>query len=145
MALLQQNVVTIGAGTGQANLLRELKRHFMYLTAIVGVTDNGGHSGLLRQELDIPQVGDGRQVLTALASNTEVAARFDYRFISANGGQLHGVSIGNLVLASLCQKEGDIGQAFRVAARELGCTSPVFPATVANTNIPANSSGEHTY
>lgn len=137
MALCQTKIVTIGCGTGQSNLVRVLSQNFSNLTAIVSVTDNGGHSGLLRQQLDIPQVGDGRQVLEALATNQVMAELFSHRFSSTNDGELHGVSLGNFILASLCQKEGDIAKAFIAAAKLLNCQGQVFPATTANVNVGA--------
>ena len=64
------HIVTLGSGTGQATLLRGLRAYPCEVTAIVGVTDNGGHSGHLRRLLHIPQVGDTRQCLSALADAT---------------------------------------------------------------------------
>ena len=52
------DIVTLGNGTGQATLLYGLREYACGVTAIVGVTDNGGHSGQLRRLLQMPQVGD---------------------------------------------------------------------------------------
>lgn len=60
------HIVTLGNGTGQAVLLRGLRAYACDVTAIVGVTDNGGHSGQLRRLLHLPQMGDTRQCLGAL-------------------------------------------------------------------------------
>ena len=60
------HIVTLGNGTGQATLLHGLREYACEVTAIVGVTDNGGHSGQLRRLLHVPQVGDTRQCLSAL-------------------------------------------------------------------------------
>src|SRR5262249_10163824 len=60
------HIVTLGNGTGQATLLRGLRAYACDVTAIVGVTDNGGHSGQLRRLLHLPQMGDTRQCLSAL-------------------------------------------------------------------------------
>ena len=136
MALLQQKIVTIGAGTGQANLLQVLRRHYANITAIVGVTDNGGHSGLLRQQFGIPQVGDGRQVLVALANNPEMAELFDHRF-SSDDQTLNGASLGNFILASLCQQEGSIAAAFAAASKLLGCHGTTLPFSTVSTDISA--------
>jgi len=62
-------IVTLGGGTGQATVLRGLRTYDCQLTAIVGVTDNGGHSGQLRHVLRMPQVGDTRQCLGALVDD----------------------------------------------------------------------------
>ena len=91
------HIVTLGNGTGQATLLRGLREYACEVTAIVGVTDNGGHSGQLRRLLHIPQVGDTRQCLGALLEATSVWGQLlRYRFTE---GELRGVSVGNLILA----------------------------------------------
>ena len=60
-------MVCIGGGTGQSQVLRSLSRYPLDITALVGVTDNGGHSGVLRKIFGIPQVGDIRNCLASLA------------------------------------------------------------------------------
>ena len=62
-------VVVIGGGTGVSTLLRGLKEHTSNLTAIVAVADDGGSSGVLRDQLAIPPVGDIRRCLAALADD----------------------------------------------------------------------------
>ncbi len=68
-------VVVIGGGTGQSTLLRGLKEHTSNLTAIVAVADDGGSSGVLREEMSIPPVGDIRRCLAALADDETWSAR----------------------------------------------------------------------
>ena len=58
-------VVAIGGGTGLSTLLRGLKRHNVAITAIVTVGDDGGSSGRLRTEFDMPAPGDIRNCLVA--------------------------------------------------------------------------------
>src|SRR5262245_48320921 len=97
----RMHIVTLGGGTGQATLLRGLQDYPCQVTAIVGVTDNGGHSGQLRRILHQPQVGDTRQCLSALLETTSLWGQLlSYRFTE---GELCGVSVGNLILAALTQ------------------------------------------
>src|SRR3990172_8637792 len=95
----KKKVVTLGNGTGHGVLLEGLKKLPYSITAIVNITDNGGHSGLLRQSMDIPSPGDLRKCLTSL-SDPEITLTklLDYRF---SEGELEGVSLGNLIIAAL--------------------------------------------
>ncbi|MDP7324412.1 MAG: 2-phospho-L-lactate transferase CofD family protein [Candidatus Woesearchaeota archaeon] len=80
-------IVCIGGGTGQAALLEGLKEYHVDLTGIVGVTDNGGYSGLIRQAMDIPQVGDSRSVLSSLADEDNALTKLmKYRFSEVSRG-----------------------------------------------------------
>ena len=92
-------IVAIGGGHGLSNMLRGLKRYTENLSAIVTVADDGGGSGMLRQDLGMPPPGDLRSCMEALA-NTEPLMRelMHYRFTE---GSLAGQSFGNLFLAAL--------------------------------------------
>ena len=87
-------IVTIGGGTGLSTLLRGLKQHNVAITAIVTVGDDGGSSGRLRSEFNVPSPGDIRNCLVALADNeTTLGDLFQYRF-EAEDSALHGHSFG---------------------------------------------------
>ena len=74
-------IVAIGGGTGLSTLLRGLKEHTSNLTAIVTVADDGGSSGVLREELGIPPVGDIRNCIVALADAEPLMSEvLQYRF-----------------------------------------------------------------
>lgn len=132
------NVVTIGAGTGQSCVLRAFQDSEVSPTAIVSTTDNGGHSGVLRRERNIPQVGDGKQCLLALAPKSRESVVFSYRFPDDD---LHaGESVGNIMLAGTAQQHG-IARAFEHWREKLGCRGKVFPATEANVHVQAHLVG----
>jgi uncharacterized cofD-like protein len=129
-------VVAIGGGTGLSTLLRGLKEHTSNLTAVVTVADDGGSSGVLREELGIPAVGDIRNCVVALADSEALMGRLlQYRFpgtgpattavpdpgkpsaadaagavvdgpFAAAEAGLGGHAVGNLLLAALVQLEG---------------------------------------
>ncbi|MET1029730.1 gluconeogenesis factor YvcK family protein [Domibacillus tundrae] len=123
----QPKVVIIGGGTGLSVLLRGLKRHPIDLTAIVTVADDGGSSGRLRTELNIPPPGDIRNVLAAL-SDVEplVESLFQHRFSTNN--ELSGHALGNLMIAALSSITGDFGHAIQEMSRVLNVRGKVLPA-----------------
>ena len=129
------HIVTLGSGTGQATLLRGLREHPCEVTAVVGVTDNGGHSGHLRRLLHIPQVGDTRQCLSALADNNSLWGRLlQHRFAA---GDLDGVSVGNVILAALASEHGSLNTAAAEIRRAAGFAQCVLPVSDGDTQVGA--------
>src|SRR5213593_734801 len=101
-----RRVVAIGGGAGRPGALGGLKRYpatrVGELTAVVSVTDDGGSSGRLREELRILPPGDIRNCLVSLSEVEPLMAElFQFRF--PGDGQLAGHSFGNLFLAALTQ------------------------------------------
>ncbi|HZG61677.1 MAG TPA: YvcK family protein [Anoxybacillus sp.] len=123
----QPKIVIIGGGTGLPVLLRGLKHYPIDITAIVTVADDGGSSGRLRDELDIPPPGDIRNVLAAL-SDVEplIEELFQHRFQNGNG--LSGHSLGNLILAAMTSITGDFVKAIREMSKVLNVRGKVLPA-----------------
>jgi uncharacterized cofD-like protein len=131
----RRRVVCIGGGTGQSQVLRGLSRHPLEITALVGVTDNGGHSGLLRKTFGIPQVGDIRNCLASLASDDDLLARLlRYRFVE---GDLEGASLGNLLVCALIRMHGTLSAAIDVLRRGLGVPHTILPVSDQSTHICA--------
>lgn len=120
-------IVVIGGGTGLSVMLRGLKAKPLDITAIVTVADDGGSSGILREELQMPPPGDIRSVLTALA-NTEplLHEMLQYRF--QNGTGLAGHSLGNLILAAMTDITGDFVTGITELSRVLAVRGRVLPA-----------------
>lgn len=127
MSTSQKKVVVIGGGTGLPVLLRGLKHHPVSLSAIVTVADDGGSSGRLRKDLDIPPPGDIRNVLAAL-SDVEplVEQMFQHRFKTTN--ELAGHSLGNLIIAAMTNITGDFVHAVQEMSRVLNVRGTVLPA-----------------
>lgn len=123
----QPRIVIIGGGTGLPVLLRGLKKFPVDITAIVTVADDGGSSGRLRDELNIPPPGDVRNVLAAL-SDVEplIEEMFQHRFRSTN--ELSGHSLGNLILAAMTSITGDFMYAIQEMSRVLNVHGKVLPA-----------------
>ncbi|MGG2094605.1 YvcK family protein [Bacillus sp. S13(2024)] len=120
-------IVIMGGGTGLSVLLRGLKKYPVDITAIVTVADDGGSSGRLRDQLEIPPPGDIRNVLVAL-SDVEplVEALFQHRFTSGEG--LTGHALGNLLLAGMTAITGDFFHAITETSKVLNVRGRVLPA-----------------
>lgn len=129
-------VVAIGGGTGLSTLLRGLKEHTVNITAIVAVSDDGGSSGRLRDELGVPPPGDIRNTLLALAEAEPLMQQlFDYRFEGKSA--LAGHSFGNLLIAALTEVTGDFEVAVRESSRVLAICGQVVPGTLDNVELRA--------
>ena len=144
-------VVAIGGGTGLSTLLRGLKQYvapaaqeplpdeqpsITELSAIVTVSDDGGSSGRLRKELNVPAPGDVRNCIVALSEEEALLSRlFQYRFPAGEG--LGGHSFGNLFLSAMTAITGDFSQAVNHSSAILATRGHIFPATTSNAQLYA--------
>lgn len=129
----QPNIVVIGGGTGSFTLLSGLKKHTPHLTALVSMADNGGSTGVLRDELGALPPGDIRQCLVALSNAPEMRDLFNFRF---NEGSLAGHSFGNLFLAAFeSMANSNFTDAVKLASKVLNITGQVLPATLDNVHL----------
>lgn len=131
-------IVALGGGTGLSTLLRGLKQHSSNITAIVTVTDDGGSSGRLVQEMGIIPPGDMRNCLVALADAEKLMTDlFQHRFKTISGA-LSGHSLGNLLIAGLIEMTGgDIERALKLASEVLAIRGRVVPSTLENVRLRA--------
>ena len=128
-------VAALGGGTGLSTMLRGLKYYTDNLTAIVTVADDGGGSGMLRQDLGMPPPGDIRSCLQAMANAEPIMEDLlDYRF---QEGSLAGQSFGNLFLAALNGISPSFDQAVARMSEVLAITGQVLPVTNENVNVVA--------
>lgn len=128
-------VVVIGGGTGVSILLRGLKQFTSNITAIVTVADDGGGSGVLREDLGMLPPGDIRSCILALA-NTEPSMEklLQYRF---NEGKLKGQNIGNLFIAAMNEIYGSFEVAIKEICNVLAVTGKVLPMTLEDVKLYA--------
>jgi uncharacterized cofD-like protein len=120
-----KNIVTIGGGTGSFMLLSGLKKYPINISAIVSMADDGGSTGILRDELGVLPPGDVRQCLVALSESSEVLRELlNYRFES---GKLKGHNFGNLFLSALEKIKGNFFQGVKEAAKILSVKGGVIP------------------
>ena len=128
-------IAAIGGGTGLSTMLRGLKKYTQNLTAIVTVADDGGGSGMLRQDLGMPPPGDIRHCMEALANTEPIMEKLlTYRFTE---GTLAGQSFGNLILAALNGVTGSFEQAVSEMSHVLAITGQVIPVTSADVQLEA--------
>ncbi len=122
-------MAVIGGGTGLSTILRGLKEYSENITAIVSVTDNGGSTGRLRQEQDIPAPGDIRNCIVALADKgSDMEKLFQYRF-NTLVPELEKHSFGNLFIATLTQITGSFETAVERFADILAIRGQVVPCS----------------
>lgn len=140
------NLVALGGGTGLSTLLAGLKclvsdlpsddAGIANLSAIVTVSDDGGSSGRLRDELQMLPPGDIRNCMIALSEDSTLLSRlFRYRF--RGKGELGGHSFGNLFLAALTEVTGDFTEAVRLSSEVLASKGHIFPATISDVRLVA--------
>src|SRR4051812_19305430 len=140
------NFVALGGGNGLSTLLSGLKRYvdaeetepvwLRDLSAIVAVTDDGGSSGRLRDELQMLPPGDIRNCMVALSEDSRLLSKlFQHRF--RGDGELGGHSFGNLFLAALCEITGDFAEAVKLSSEILASKGHIYPATVADVRLVA--------
>jgi len=143
------NVVAIGGGNGLSTLLSGLKRFvganetepvwLKNLSAIVAVSDDGGSSGRLRDELQMLPPGDIRNCMVALSEDSHLLSKvFRHRF--SGDGQLSGHSLGNLFLAALTEITGDFAEAVKLSSEILASKGHIYPATVSDVRLAAELS-----
>ena len=130
-------IVAIGGGTGLSTMLRGLKLHTRNLTAIVTVADDGGGSGVLREDLGMPPPGDIRHCMEALANAEPVMEQLlSYRFPSGSG-RLTGQSFGNLILAALNGIYPSFDEAVARMSEVLAISGRILPVTNENVRLEA--------
>lgn len=140
------NFVAIGGGNGLSTLLSGLKRFvdagdkepiwIEDLSAIVAVTDDGGSSGRLRDELQMLPPGDIRNCMVALSEDSQTLSKlFKHRF--RGDGDLGGHVFGNIFLAALSEITGDFAEAVKLSSEILASKGHIFPVTVSDVRLAA--------
>ncbi len=127
-------IVVIGGGTGTFALLSGLKHYASDITALVNMADDGGSTGILRDELGALPPGDVRQCLVALSDSDKLRDLFNYRF---DNGSLGGHAFGNLFLTALEKMTGNFAEAVEVAGEVLNITGRVEPITLSDVKLCA--------
>ncbi len=122
-----KKIVTIGGGTGNFTVLRGIKNYDIDISAIVSMADDGGSTGILRDELGVLPPGDVRQCLVALSDSSRLMrSLMNYRF---EQGGLGGHSFGNLLLSALEKVTGSFEKAVEEVGKILFIKGKVIPVT----------------
>jgi len=123
---MHKKVVVFGGGTGISYLLRGLKDFPVDITAIITVADNGRSTGRLRNEFNVPAVGDIRQVITNLSGESkEIKELMSYRFETYS--DFNGHSLGNLILIAMMNITGSLKDSITCLSKLLDVKHKVYP------------------
>ena len=129
-----KKIVIFGGGTGLSCVLSGMKQFPMDVTAVIAVSDDGSSTGVLREELDIPAVGDLGKVLLAMANVDDDFVRLlRYRF--EKDGTLHNHPVRNVLLAALIDLKGSLTEASRYMCKLLNVRGTVLPLTEENVDL----------
>ncbi len=140
--MIKKRIATLGGGSGSNAVLKGLVEYDTFdITALVTMADDGGSTGVLRDEMKVQSVGDARQAVAALAlGDEEIRRLFQYRF---HDGPCKGHSLGNVMLAAGEQLFGSFEQSITALSRMLQVQGRVVPITNDNPRIVATlSTGE---
>jgi len=123
-----KNIITVGGGTGSYTVLSGLKNiPDISISALVSMADDGGSTGVLRDELGVLPPGDVRQCLVALSDHSNIVRELmNYRF--TNGG-LKGHNFGNIFLSALEKVTGNFAEGVEIASEILKIRGKVIPIT----------------
>ncbi len=131
---MNKKVVVLGGGTGLSTLLKGLKMFPVDITAIVSVSDDGRSTGRLRNEFNIPAVGDVRQVLVSLSETEPLVEKLlNYRFKTSS--DLDGHTVGNLLLTAASNITGNMSDGVEALSKVLNLRGKVIPLTEDNVTL----------
>ncbi|MDI6600529.1 MAG: YvcK family protein [Thermoanaerobacteraceae bacterium] len=131
-------IAVIGGGSGLSTLLRGLKEYTSNIVAIVTVADDGGGSGMIREEMGLLPPGDIRNCILALANTEpEMDKLLNYRF---KDGSLKGQSFGNLFLAAMSDITGSFEKGIEKMSEVLSIAGKVLPVTLEDVRLVAELS-----
>lgn len=120
------NVVVLGGGTGMPVLLRGIKKYPIDLTTIVTVADDGGSTGRLKEDIEMPAPGDIRNTIAALSNvDDELESLFQYRF--ETNKELAGHALGNIVLVAMSAMTGDFYEGIKKVSELFRVTGKIYP------------------
>lgn len=120
-------LVALGGGTGLSVILRGLKEITQDITAVVTVADDGGGSGVLREDLGMLPPGDVRNCILALANKEPILQDlFQYRF---EEGRLKGQNFGNLMIAAMLGISDSFESAIQKISDIFAITGKVYPVS----------------
>lgn len=124
-----KKVIVFGGGTGLSCLLSGLKLFPVEVTTVITVSDNGSSTGVLKQEFDIPAVGDVGKVLLSMANvDDDLVRLLRYRF-HREGSSLDNHPVRNILLTALIDLKGSLTEATRYMCGLLNIRGNVLPLT----------------
>ena len=129
-----KKIVVLGGGSGQSVLLNGLKKFPFDITAVVSVCDDGKSTGKLREEFNVPAMGDVRRVLIALSETEDIIGKLvNYRFNT--NGNFDGHTVGNIILTALTDIYGSMSEGIKHITKVLNLKGTVLPLTDDNVTL----------
>jgi uncharacterized cofD-like protein len=129
-----KKIVVLGGGTGQSVLLNGLKRFPFDITAVVSVCDDGKSTGKLREEFNVPAMGDIRRVLIAMSETEDIIGQLvNYRF--KTNGNFDGHTVGNIILTALTDIYGSMSEGIKHITKIINLKGTVLPLTDDNVTL----------
>ena len=117
-------------------LIRGLKKFPLDITTVVSVCDDGRSTGRLRNEFNIPAVGDIRQILVSLSETEPLVEKLlNYRFNTTS--DLNGHTVGNLLLTASSNITGNMSDGIETLGHVLNLKGRVLPLTEDNVTLMA--------
>ena len=139
-----KKVVVFGGGTGLSCLLSGLKMFPIEVTTVIAVSDNGSSTGVLKEELNIPAVGDVGKVLLAMANgDDDLIKLLRYRFDKE--GSLHNHPVRNIILAALIDLKGNLTEATKYMCKLLDIKGTVLPLSEERIELVGESEDQAYY
>jgi len=131
---MNKKVVILGGGTGMSCLIKGLKQFPIDITAVVSVCDDGKSTGRLRNEFNIPAMGDIRKVLVSMSTTEPLFEKLlNYRFNTTS--DLNGHAIGNLLLIACNDISGSMSNGIEILGSVLNLKGKVLPLTEDNVTL----------
>lgn len=123
---MNKKIAVLGGGTGLSALLKGLKNFPVDITAIITVSDDGKSTGKLRNEFNIPAVGDIRKVISNLSEiDEDIIKLIEYRFKTSS--DLDGHALGNLILVAMLNMTGNLKGSIAALAKLFDVRHTVLP------------------
>lgn len=130
-----KNICVIGGGTGSFTVLSGLKKYDLQINSIVAMSDDGGSTGILRDEFGVLPPGDIRQCITALSESPQIMRTLlQYRF---DKGVVKGHTLGNLLITALKEITNNDYEAIKAACKIFSVKGNVIPVTLDNIQLCA--------
>ena len=139
-----KKIVVFGGGTGISNLLAGLKLFPVDVTTVIAISDNGSSTGVLKEELDIPAVGDIGKVLLSMANvDSDFLDLLGYRF--SKEGTLHNHPVRNIIMAALIDTKGSLTEATKYMSKLLNIKGTVLPLSEERVELVGKGRFEEEY